>query len=586
MVKADLSEKLFLVEDVSQVNVLTYAEAFKQYDIEQFLTIIRDSEKSIEKIFKGFQDNQSGLVLKNGVLNSSKRFRGVWDKIKSEGYTKLCAPAEWGGESYPESVGVAVWDLLYSASPSLTYYLALTVEVSKLINQFGNTSQKKKYCENLFNGEWSGTFAYSESNHHEDENQVQTTAKKKDGYFLISGQKEFVVTVGDDWVKNSIHLVLARIEDKKNDQKLGVFIVPWVIDEQGQAIDNHVTIKKLSPTVGLKGLACCQILFGNEGECRGELLEGLGSNSTDIQKTLDGLRTHIANLSVAQIGTVYEEACVYLEDDPRVAERLSESSTVQNNGSFVYDALINLKAYSQGIRGAVYMTSFFHDCALHGGEDQKAYFADLELLYSRVLKVYATEVGLQTIHKGADIFGEAGYLEDSPLKQPMNDLFSIAMFGSLNGVIVEETMQETVTEDKGRIFQQLIKQFEILETYRANSESMNVAIGVWKDYVGGLIVLFAELSEDDSELENLKVKQYAGKIIKLFGDVIVCYHLIRQGMEAEKMLQELEVNFYNLPQEVAHNPDLKIWYDKLVLAEYFAVNTLSQQESIIRIIQG
>lgn len=585
MIKTDLSEKLFLVEDVSQVNVLTYAEAFKQHDIEQFLTVIRDSEKTIEKIFKNYKDSQSGAVLENGIVNSSKGFQAAWHKIKSEGYTKICAPTEWGGVNYPESVGVAVWDLLYSANPSLTYYLALSIEAAKIINQFGNSTQKKQYCEKLYNCDWAGTFAYSEQNIIGDEGSVQTTATQKDGYFLISGQKEFVVTAGDDLVENNIHLVLAKIENTKNIQKLGIFIVPRLFCENDQSIDNNVVIKKISPTSGMKGLACCQLSFGEKGECRGELLEGLGHQESDIRKTLDGLRLQIANLSTSQLGIVYESACDYIEGNEGEQQALQELSSVQDSQYFKYDTLMNLKSYSQGIRGAVYMTSFFHDCANHGGEGQKIYFADLERLYSRVLKIYATEVGLESIRKGVDIFGEAGYLDNSPLKQPMNDLFSIAMYGGLNGVIAAETLEDIVMEDKGRVFQQLIKQFEILETHRANSEFMNVAIGVWKDYVGGLIVLFSDLLEGDGESENVKVKRFSGKIFRLFGDIIICYHLIRQGMEAEKMLLEMNVNFYNLQQLVDQDPDIKVWYDKLVLSEYFAVNILSQQESIIRIIQ-
>ncbi len=91
--------------------------------------------------------------------------------------------------------------------------------------------------------------------------------------------------------------------------------------------------------------------------------------------------------------------------------------------------------------------------------------------------------------------------------------------------------------------------------------------------------------EGQKQADNRISGLYAKQILKLFGDVIVCYHLIIQAIEAERILAEEGANFYNLRQEVARDPAFEKWYNKILTAEFFVVHILSLQESTIRLIQ-
>lgn len=107
---------------------------------------------------------------------------------------------------------------------------------------------------------------------------TKTTAEPNaDGTYKITGSKVFI-TGGDTWLtKNVIHLALARIKEAPSGTRgLLLFLVPKIrINPDGslkEPNDVDVKVVGVEKKMGIKGSPTCQITFGAEGKCVGDLI--------------------------------------------------------------------------------------------------------------------------------------------------------------------------------------------------------------------------------------------------------------------------------------------------------------------------
>jgi hypothetical protein len=509
----------------------------------------------------------------------------------------MLIPREYGGRNFPDTVKVAIQEILLSANPSFYLYLMLTLEVASLIDRFGSQPVKDAYCRKLYNGLWTGTFSFTEPLTDSDWEAIEAVAKEADGQYSIHAVKTFTLAGSHDLAENVVHLVLTLMEiPESGKHQLAWFIVPSRAIVSDRATSNHVVVESCHDTIGLNGIPFCTMSFGKKGTTKGQLLCKTGTRDSDLYKTFNGVRTQMALQGVALSGQVYQRAlefaCRSSKADTRQQSGISKLKTVSLiSYPHIADHVMYMKSITEGIRAAVYSIAFYNDCSIHGGKEQKDFFSDLADLYTGILKVHATTSGLKLIGRGIQVFGKIAYTKDSITERNYRNLQAATLFGGANEIVAQELVDRLVNYKEGSMIDSLIRQFSSMDVNMARSEPMKEAIRVWQDYIGGIIVLVddlkkgAEASVGSEEVDPRLTNLWAGRIVKLIGDVIVCYHLISQGLEAEKKLELLGINFYNLQQDVSREPDAMSWYDRLLSAEYFALNVLSENEGNIRIIQ-
>lgn len=90
------------------------------------------------------------------------------------------------------------------------------------INQFGSDAQKEKYLPGLAKAEILGCFGLTEPNHGSDPSSMETTATKKDGGWVINGQKTWITNApyGDFFI------IWAQVIENGQRGKIRGFIVP------------------------------------------------------------------------------------------------------------------------------------------------------------------------------------------------------------------------------------------------------------------------------------------------------------------------------------------------------------------------
>ncbi len=595
----DTEEIRFLLTDVIKVNVLTYADAFKENNPDEYFEAIEKAADFALNVLIPLNrlNDMEDVVYKKGRVTIPSGINEAWKKLWGSDFIKSLVPKEYGGLNFPESVRISIQEILLATYPAFYYFVMLTLEAAKMIEQYGSESQKQVYCPQLYSGNWTGTLSATEPEMDYDWDNIKTKAVAENDYYRISGIKSLIMAGDHDMTGNIAHLVLAKMKtDKNGDGEVAWFIVPSKRPEKKELVENDVTIMSNSKAMGLKGIPFCTLEFGSQDNCRGYLLGNAGIGYQNIQNSLNSFRLQVALQGVSISGCSFRQALnhacrVVKKGKPDQASDLGNRETSLISYPQIADSVMYMKAINEGLRGAVYTVAFFADCSLHGGKEQKEFFSDLTDLYTRILKVHATSSGLEVIKKGIQVLGKNAYTKNYGIEQNFRDLQAGTLLGGINEVIAQELLEHVFKPNQGRRFHNLIKQFESVEVHQAKSESMIEAIAVWQDYIGGLIVLFDDIMNESESIEKNELNDprlpmlWAGRVLRLFGDVIICYHLICQGLEAEKKLEKEGINFYNLQQEVFREPSLMKWYDRLITVEYFALNVLAEHESSIHIIQ-
>ncbi len=584
----------FLFKDVIKVNVLTYAAAFKQYTPDDFVEAIRTCESFAAKTLANLPGTNE-VEFDKKTFKVPQGYKEAWEALKEKGIFEMLAPGEYGGKNFPDTVRIAIMEILLCANPSFYYYLMLSLSVADLIIEYGTPELKEAYCSKLYSGEWTGAINMTEAQSDCDWGAIEAEAREEENGYAISAEKTMTAAGMHDLTDNIVHLVLARIVTEEKG-KLAWFIVPRDLSEKSGSVSNNVHVEACHNTVGLHGTSFCTLSFGKRGKSRGYLLSTTGSRKNELYRTLNGIRTQMALQSVALSGQVFEMTRKFACHQSRTTTPTDGDKSRTNTVNLISyphiaDHVMYMKSISEGLRLAVYSISFFHDCSIHGAKEQNEFFSDLTDLYTGVLKVHATLSGLKAIRKGIQVFGKEAFEKTHLTERNYRDLQAATLFGSSNEIVAQELMDRLVDFEDGRIITNVVKQFESIQIHQAKTEPLKEAIRVWQDYIGGVIVMADDLKKEikasagNEEIDPRLSSLWAGRIISLIGDVILAYHLIAQALEAERKLEILGVNFFNLQQEVARSEEAMSWYDRILTAEYFALNVLSENESNIRILQ-
>jgi len=584
MTTENLLEKRFLLGNVIQIAVLTHADAFKGQDVDQYFDLLQQGEAFAATSLAPLNQSgdEKGASFKKNRIKLPGGYQGAWKKMKKENWHQIFQSQDTDGKAIPETLAIALREIFLAANPSMYYLSAATTLVGQLIKQHGGKQQVDALWGKLLDFESCGALALFEpGDTHHLEFPETVAVHRAEGHYEISGLKERVMGADHELTENIIYLLTARIRTENGgEKKMGLLAVPRFLEDGKKQIDNGVRLEGIHSTTGLKAASCSRVSFGDGAECRGYLLEGLGTDSVAIFKALNDWYTQLALQSVVQTEMAMSDLSHYGKKTESGSTRSADTFSVRINPT-----LTHLRSLNEGLRATFYTAAFYQDCALHGADSQKEYFSDLLNLYSTILTAYAPTQALDLVSKGLHRNSGLAYAAGSAIERGVRDLQTGVLLGVEENRAAEMFVDEILPGSGGRLLGQMLKQFETVDSHQVMSEALTESIAIWRDYIGGLIVLFGDIINGKNESETRISSMFAGLVLKLFGDVIVCYHLIVQGMEAERILAEEDANFYNLKQEVTNKPELKVWYNKLLLVEYFAVYVLSMQESTIRLIQ-
>ena len=99
---------------------------------------------------------------KEGV-STPTGFGDAFRRLSKDGWLAMAAPAEYGGQGLPISLGIPLIEIMTAANVSFMMYPGLTIAAANLISHWGADWMKRSVVARLYKGDWAGTMCLTEA---------------------------------------------------------------------------------------------------------------------------------------------------------------------------------------------------------------------------------------------------------------------------------------------------------------------------------------------------------------------------------------------------------------------------------------
>ncbi len=474
--------------------------------------------------------------LENGVVRTSPGFREAYGQIAEGGWVAVAAPAEYGGMGLPQTLCVAVNDMMSGANLALQLNPLLTQGQIEALEHHASAEMKALYIPKLISGEWSGTMNLTEPQAGSDVGALRTKAEPlDDGTYAVTGQKIFISWGDSDVTGNICHLVLARLPDAAPGTKgISLFMVPkFIPDAAGRpGVANSLKVVSLEHKMGLHGSPTCVMSFeGATGWMVGEPGKGMAAMFTMMNNAR--LAVGVQGIGVAE--GAYQKALAYAQDRVQFAPIIAHAD--------VRRMLAEMKAEIFAARSIALACAVALDMGrATGAEDWHARAA----LLTPIAKAYGTDVGIWVADQGIQIHGGMGFVEETGAAQYLRDVRVTAIYEGTNGIQAMDLVGRKMM-DEGRTAFRLLQEVEDAAK-AARATLPDLAEAVWQA---------AETLREETEslLARGTQDRFAGAVpyLRAFARVLGAHYHLRAALAGDGARQRLAAVYIRriLPQAEA-----------------------------------
>jgi len=532
--------------------------------------IIGEGAKFCEEVLAPLNavGDQEGCTWSEDGVKTPTGFKEAYHQFVEGGWPSMNAPVEHGGQGLPESINIALSEMIGTANWSWGMYPGLSHGARATIEEHGTPEQQETYLTKLISGEWTGTMCLTEPQCGSDLGILTTKAEPNaDVSYSITGTKIFISAGEHDMVDNIIHVVLARLPGAPAGTKgISLFIVPKNLpDADGNAGEhNAVTCGSIEHKMGIHGNSTCVMNFdASKGWLIGPENKGLNCMFTFMNVARIG--TSIQGLAAAE-GS-FQGALAYAKD--RLAMR---SLTGPKNPDGKADPIIvhpdvrrmllTQKSIAEGTRAMIYYAAQKADYVGKGESAGDAYKEADDILgfLTPILKAFCTEVGYEAANHGVQVFGGHGFIAEWGMEQIVRDTRIALLYEGTTGIQALDLLGRKILMTQGgalRNFTKLVHSFckeqEGNEAMKPFIEPLNKLNKEWGD-ITMKIGMTAMQNRDEVGAASVDFLMYSGY-------VTLAYFWARMVSVAQQKLAEgtSEEAFYKAKVQTG-----KFYYDRVL----------------------
>ncbi|MCG7656781.1 acyl-CoA dehydrogenase [Wielerella bovis] len=397
----------------------------------------------------------NGAKLSDGNVHTHEDLQRAYQSFCETGWAGLRAPTEFGGQGLPSLVSAACEEMWCAANLSLSLLPMLTIAAVDTLSKHGSAAQQQTYLPKMCTGEWAGTMNLSEPNAGTDLAQVATKAvPQDDGSYRITGQKIFITWGEHDLAENIIHLVLARLPDAATGVNgISLFIVPkYLVNDNGSLGErNSVQVIGLEHKMGIHASPTCTLQFDDAlGYMVGRAGKGLAYMFTMMKQA----RLNVGIEAHAVAERAYQNALAYAKE--RVQGRDVSSDNPQAvpiiHHADVRRMLLTQKAILAAQRALYLRTAALSDLASHCEDNvaRKQYERELDWLVP-LIKAWLSDNGVVLSNLAMQVFGGAGFIEETGVAQFVRDVRITPIYEGTNGIQAEDFAGRKTTAKDGAL---------------------------------------------------------------------------------------------------------------------------------------
>lgn len=419
--QAPIEEYCFLLDHVLDAGAI----ARHQPDIAMAREVLSEAARLAERTIAPLRRDSdlSPVRFVDGRIETSPGFAAAYTAFTTGGWLGLATAPELGGSGLPRSFKFCVDEMMAAGCLAFQMNPLLTQGAIEAIEAHGSPELRRIFLPRMVAGEWAGTMNLTEPQAGSDLAAVVTRAvPRSDGSYAVTGKKIFISWGDSDLCGNICHLVLARLPDAPEGTRgISLFLVPKIIPaELGGERRNPVFVTGIEKKLGLHGSPTCSMSFeGAVGWLLGEPNRGLAAMFTMMNS---------ARLSVAMQGIGIAEAA--LQQARHYAQERRQPEPIIGFADIGHK-LDWMAARIHAARALALDCALTQDMALVSSDP--AFSARADLL-TPLAKITGTEAGCQVADLAIQVFGGAGYIEESGITQFFRDVRVTTIYEGTNAI--------------------------------------------------------------------------------------------------------------------------------------------------------
>ncbi len=344
---------------------------------------LNEEQQQVKRMVREFAEAE----LKPNVMkwDEAQYFpKEIWPKLGELGLTGVIFPEEYGGAGMGYIEYATVIEEISRVDGSIGLSVAAHNSLcTNHIYQYGSKDQRERFVTPLAKGEKVGAWALTEPGSGSDASGLKTSARKKNGGWVLNGAKNFI-THG---ISGDTCVVLAFTEREMRSRGVSAFIV-----ERGT---KGFLPGKKENKLGVRASETASIIFEDCYVPNENLLGERGRGFVNAMQILDGGRISIAALALGIAQGAYESALKYSKEREQFGKPIFEFQAIQFK-------LADMATQIDAARLLIHRAAWLKDNKKQTTKE------------SAMAKVYASEIAVKVCEEAIQIHGGYGYTKDYP----------------------------------------------------------------------------------------------------------------------------------------------------------------------------
>lgn len=567
----------FLLNHAAEFDRVRETGAFEDLSDDLIEAVLTEAGKLADHVFAplNWESDQNGARLENGQVFTTPGFKEAYRQYVEGGWNALGFPEEFGGQDMPQTLALAVFDILCAGCLSFAMGFSLTTGAAKAVKSSGSEEQKRLFLPKLVSGEWAGTMNLSEPQAGSDLANIKCKAEPQvDGTYKIKGTKIWISYGDHDLTENICHLVLARLPDAPEGTRgISMFLVPkYRVDEDGNIGErNDVTVVSIEEKLGQHGSPTCVLSFGDHDDCIGTLVGKENEGLKNMFVMMNAARIDVGMQGASVGERSFQKAAEYAHERPQGREfgvKAGPAVPIVNHPD-VRRNLMTMRALTDAGRAICYAAIVAYDVA-HNAQDETVARAakEREELLTPLAKAFASERAMEVTNLGIQIHGGMGFVEETGAAQYYRDARIAAIYEGTTGIQAIDLVGRKLGMGEGKLAYDFISDAEGLAATLAGSgndalgeigENLTAALAGLRETTAFMVQVMAE----DAEVGLTGATPYLDQ----FGYIAGGYYLARAALSAAGL--------------AASGDDADYHRERVAIALFYAQNMLPRAAGLV-----
>ena len=596
---APTDDMMFVLEHIAELDGLAAHEQFAHADLETAGALLDEAGRfmSSEVAPLNVPGDQQGLGFDEGVITHPDGFGEAYRKFVGAGWNGMAFDPDFGGGGMPWCVGLAVQEMLTSASMAFSLCPLLTQGAIDALLHHADETLQQTYLPKMISGEWSGTMNLTEPHAGSDVGALTSRAEPRpDGSYLIMGTKIFITYGEHELADNIIHLVLARTPDSPPGTRgISLFLVPKFLVNPDGSLGERNDLRAVSTEhkIGIHASPTCVMSYGDNGGAVGYMVGPEHGGMRAMFTMMNNARLSVGLQGLSLTERAYQQARDYAVERKQgraIGTELppGQSSPIVDHAD-VRRMLMTMRANAEAMRCVMYLNAAAIDESLSAADpDERAQADELVALLTPISKGWGTDLGVEMTSLGVQVHGGMGYVEETGAAQHWRDSRIAPIYEGTNGIQAADLAFRKLQLDGGKAMARLIGQIgetaaELAASDDADLKAIAASLSAGAEAFGNAAMwLGAQLASAPND-----VAAGSTPFMRLAGVVVGGWLLARSAQAAANLLAEQGLSVAEARDAGGSGPSgPQFLADKIATAHFYATQILSGAAGLVPAVTG